>query len=41
MELSVKKGPVMFTVTILDHSAADAPLMAGEKTLALAALGRI
>jgi hypothetical protein len=41
MELSVKKGPVMFTITILDHSAADAPLMAGEKTLALAALGRI
>ena len=41
MELSVKKGAVMFTITILDHGAADAPLMAGEKTLALAALGRM
>ena len=41
MELSVKKGQVEFTITVLDHSKADDFLMAAEKTLALAAVGRI
>lgn len=41
MELSVKKGQVQFTITVLDHAKDDAYLMAAEKTLALAAVGRI
>jgi hypothetical protein len=41
MELSVQKGQTMFTITVLDHSATDTTLMAAEKTLALAAVGRI
>jgi hypothetical protein len=41
MELSVKKGQVEFTITVLDHAKADDFLMAAEKTLALAAVGRI
>jgi hypothetical protein len=41
MELSVQKGQVTFTITVLDHAKDDAFLMAAEKTLALAALTRI
>jgi hypothetical protein len=41
MELSVKKGQVEFTITVLDHAKTDDFLMAAEKTLALAAVGRI
>jgi hypothetical protein len=41
MELSVQKGQVTFTITVLDHAKDDAYLMAAEKTLALAAVGRI
>jgi hypothetical protein len=40
IELSVQKGQVFFTVTIVDHSASDVRLMEAEKTLALAAAGR-
>ena len=41
MELSVLKGQTAFTITVLDHAATDSTLMAAEKTLALAAVGRI
>jgi hypothetical protein len=41
MEISVLKGQTAFTITVLDHAATDSTLMAAEKTLALAAVGRI
>jgi hypothetical protein len=39
--LSVRKGQTTFTVSVLMKGASDSQLMAGEKTLAMAALGRI
>lgn len=41
IDLAVRKGQTTFTVAIVNHSSPDSPLMTGEKTLALAALGRI
>jgi hypothetical protein len=41
IELSVRKGQIVFVINVLDHAQADGPLMAAEKTLALAAVGRI
>ena len=40
MELRVRKGQTTFTITVLDHARADF-LRTAEKTLALAAVGRI
>lgn len=39
--LNVKKGQTTFTVSVLKAKTADSLLQAGEKTLALAILGRI
>lgn len=41
IDLNVRKGQTTFRVSVVDHTASDSPIMAGEKTLALAALGRI
>jgi hypothetical protein len=41
IELSVRKGQIVFVINVLDHAQTDGPLMAAEKTLALAAVGRI
>jgi hypothetical protein len=39
--LSVRKGQTTFSTSVLLHGASDSQLMAGEKTLAMAILGRI
>jgi hypothetical protein len=39
--LNVRKGQTTFTTSVLLKSASDSALMAGEKTLAMAVLGRI
>ena len=39
--LNVKKGQTTFTTSVLKAGASDSQLQAGEKTLALAILGRI
>jgi hypothetical protein len=41
IDLSVQKGQTTFSIAVVNHSAPDAPIMAAEKTLAMAALGRI
>ncbi len=41
MDLHVSKGGTTFTVSIVLQGASDSQLMAAEKTLALAAVGRI
>jgi hypothetical protein len=40
MSLSVQKGPTVIRIDIVLPGASDAQLMAAEKTLAVAAVGR-